>query len=170
MGCDPSMYIFSCALCHESTFDNIFIFIMKSTLFTNFAPWRKMKPWEFGLADGAYRGRPDVVALARRPPSKEFGRTASTYNDTHAFFRSRVEHLYAIFWTFAIVRAPWHGHGEVGMEKFFQRMKVLINLVAFQALVPSSVQPRAQAHLKTTMWRTPLLHLMVRSVLIVTIP
>ena len=22
-----------------------------NTLFTNFVPWRKMKPWEFGLAD-----------------------------------------------------------------------------------------------------------------------
>ena len=103
----------------------------RRTLFTNFAPWRKMKAWEFGLADGAYSGRPHVVAPARKPLGKEFGRTASTYNDTHAFFRSRVEQLYAIFWTFAIVRAPWRGHGEAGMEKLFRRMKVLINLVAF---------------------------------------
>ena len=29
MGCDPSTYIFSCALCHESTFDNIFILTEK---------------------------------------------------------------------------------------------------------------------------------------------
>ena len=100
-------------------------------MFTNFVPWRKMKPLEFGLADGAYSGRPHVVVLARKPPNKEFGRTPSTYNDTHAFFRSRVEQLYAIFSTFAIVRAPWRGHGEAGMEKLFGRMKVLINLVAF---------------------------------------
>ena len=99
--------------------------------FTTFVPWHKMKPWEFGLADGAYSGCPHVVARARKPPNKEFGHTASTYNDTHAFFRSRVEQLYAIFWTFAIVRAPWRGHGEAGMEKLFRRMKVLINFVAF---------------------------------------
>ena len=36
-----------------------------------------------------------------------------------------------MFWTFAIVRPDWRGHGEAGMEKLFRRMKVLFNLVAF---------------------------------------
>ena len=82
----------------------------------------------FCFMDGAYSGRPHVVAPARKPAGKEFGRAASIYNDAHAFFRSQ---WYAIFWTFAIVRAPWCGHGEAGMEKLFRRMKVLIDLVAF---------------------------------------
>ena len=82
-----------------------------STLFTNFVPWHKMKPWEFGLADSAYSGRPHVVASARKPPNKEFGRTTSTCNNTHAFFRSRMEQLHAIFWTLAIARVPWCGRG-----------------------------------------------------------
>ena len=102
-----------------------------NSLFTNFVPWGKMKPWEFGFADGVYSGRPHVVAPARKPAGKEFGRRAFIYNDTHAFFRSRVEQLCAIFWTFEMVQASWRGYREAVIEKLFRGMKVLIDLVAF---------------------------------------
>lgn len=82
------------------------------------------------LLQMAYGNRPRLVIPCRKA-NGTLTAAGSVYNQIHGFFRARAEHLFALLWTFALVRVPWRGREEIGCDKLFKRLKVLLNLVNF---------------------------------------
>ena len=54
------------------------------------------------------------------------------YNQIHAFFRARVEHVFTRIWPFAIVHQVWRGKGLEGACELQRRIHVLFNFVNFE--------------------------------------
>ena len=90
----------------------------------------------WGLADGAYGNRPHLAIPCRKEGgnlTRVPGLTRAFYNAFHNFFRSRVEQVFGVFWHFALIRIFWTGQAEHGGDKFFKRVKVLLNAANFYA-------------------------------------
>ena len=100
-------------------------------LWSESIPWKHLKSQEYGLADGAYSGRAKLVAPLRRKDHAELSETAAAYNKVHSFYRARIEHLFGLLWMFSLVRDSYRGRAEGGDNRFFNRIKVLLNFVQF---------------------------------------
>ena len=86
---------------------------------------------EVGLADGAYSGNHRLIAPYRKPPNKPLPPRKERYNKIHAFYRSRIEHVFSRLWPFGIVQQVWRGKGMEGALELQRRIHVLMHLVNF---------------------------------------
>ena len=110
-------------------------------LYTESLPWRKFSRQEYGLGDGAYSGRPKIVAPLRKPSDRDMPKQFTDYNKVHSFYRARIEQLFAILWTFALARNKWRGRETSGDTKLFLRVKILLNFIQFMLRRKVMYQP-----------------------------
>ena len=79
---------------------------------------------ELGGADGAYSGNFRLAAPYRKPKRRPLPACKDRYNQIHAFFTARVEHIFTRIWPFAIVHQVWRGKGLEGACELQRRIHV----------------------------------------------
>ena len=97
-------------------------------------PWKRIKstdPRHAFLMDGAFSGKQQCIAPARKPPNVALPKAAQAYNDPHGFHQSSIRQLFGYAWQWAIMRNIYPCKEEAGEHAFEKRLHVFPQNIAF---------------------------------------